>query len=132
MERNKQDFLSFWTIFCPFTPLTTHKVKILKNWKNTRRCYHFTLVYDKWQSHDVWFLRYGAWQTDFFVILDHLLFCPPNNRKNQNFEKMARRYDHFTHLSHKWESYDGWFLRYGVRQIDFFCYFGPFFTLLPT
>ena len=26
-------FLSFWTIFCPFTPLKTQKVKTLKNWR---------------------------------------------------------------------------------------------------
>ena len=31
MEWNRQNFLSFWTIFCPFTPLTTQKIKILKN-----------------------------------------------------------------------------------------------------
>ena len=31
MECNRQNFLSFWTIFCPFTPLTTQKIKILKN-----------------------------------------------------------------------------------------------------
>ena len=24
-----KNFLSFWTVFCPFTPLTTHKIKIL-------------------------------------------------------------------------------------------------------
>ena len=30
-------------------------------------------------------------QTDFFVILDHFLpFYPPNNPKNQNFEKMKK------------------------------------------
>ena len=27
------NFLSFWAIFCPFTPLTTQKIKILKKWK---------------------------------------------------------------------------------------------------
>ena len=27
---NRQAFLSFWAIFCPFTPLTTRKIKILK------------------------------------------------------------------------------------------------------
>ena len=32
-ECNRQNFLSFWTIFCTFNPLTTWKVKILKNWK---------------------------------------------------------------------------------------------------
>ena len=32
-ECSWQNFLSFWTTFCPFTPLTTRKIKILKNWK---------------------------------------------------------------------------------------------------
>ena len=53
--------------------------------------YHFTNLYYKWQSYDVWFLRYGVQQTEFFVILDHFLpFYPPNNPKNQNFEKMKK------------------------------------------
>ena len=31
---NRQNFLLFWAIFfCPFTPLTTQKIKTLKNWK---------------------------------------------------------------------------------------------------
>ena len=30
--------LSFWAIFCPFTPLITWKIK------NAWRCYHFTIV----------------------------------------------------------------------------------------
>ena len=35
-------------------------------------------MYHKWQSYDIWFLSYGAWQTNFFVILDHFLpFYPP-------------------------------------------------------
>ena len=33
MECDRQNFMSFWTIFCPFTPLKTRKIKILKNWK---------------------------------------------------------------------------------------------------
>ena len=33
MECNRHNFLSFWTVFCPFTPLWTKKIKILKNWK---------------------------------------------------------------------------------------------------
>ena len=28
MECNRQNFLSFWTIFCPFNSLTTQKIKI--------------------------------------------------------------------------------------------------------
>ena len=32
--------------------------------KNTWRCHHFIHVYQKLLSHNVWFLRYGVWQTD--------------------------------------------------------------------
>ena len=41
-------------------------------------------------------MMYGSWDMEcnrifFFVILDHfLLFYPPNNPKNQNFEKMKK------------------------------------------
>ena len=57
------------TTFCHFKPsplLTNRKIKIKKNEKTTWRYYHFTHVYHKWQSYDVWFLRYGAWWTQFF------------------------------------------------------------------
>ena len=33
MKRDRQIFLSFWTISCPFASLTTRKIKILKKWK---------------------------------------------------------------------------------------------------
>ena len=83
-ECNGHNFLSFWTMFCPFT----QKIKIEKNEKNTNR-YNFTHVYHKWQSYDLRFLRYGTWQTRIFVTLDHFLhFHTPTNPKNQNFEKM--------------------------------------------
>ena len=41
------------------------------------------------RSNDGWLLRYKVRRTEFFVILGHfLLFHPPNNPKNPNFEKM--------------------------------------------
>ena len=33
VKRERQNFLSIWVISCPFTPLTTQKIKILKKWK---------------------------------------------------------------------------------------------------
>ena len=46
-------------------------------------------MYHKWQSYDVWFLRYQVQHTKFFLILDHSLPCyPPYNPENQNIEKM--------------------------------------------
>ena len=89
----RQDFLSFWAIFCPLTLLTTRKIKILKKWhKHAWRYYHCTHVYHKWQSHEVWFLRYGPQWAGFFVILHHFLpLYPPNNLENQNFEKTKKK-----------------------------------------
>ena len=85
----------FLDFFCP----TTWKIKIL-NEKNTWRYYHFAHVYHKWKSYDVWLLRYGVWQTKFFLILD-LFFpiYPTNSSKNQNFEKMKKKKKHtHTHV----------------------------------
>ena len=49
-------YFSFWAIFCPFTPLTAQKNQnVKKNEKNAWR-YHFTQVYQKSWSDDVWFL----------------------------------------------------------------------------
>ena len=45
MKHDRKKFLSFWAIFCPFTPLTTWKNKMLKKWKITRRYHHFTRVH---------------------------------------------------------------------------------------
>ena len=73
MECNRQNLFSFWIVFCSFTPLTTRKIKILKNGRNAWRYHYFTLVYHKWQSYDVRFLRYGVWHTEFFLILDYIL-----------------------------------------------------------
>ena len=35
MRCDRQNLLLFWAIFCPFTPLTTQKIKILKKVKRT-------------------------------------------------------------------------------------------------
>ena len=157
MECNRENFLSFSTVFCPYTPLTTQKIKIFKKmeklpghiilhrcnindshmmygsqdtkrdrqnflsfwkskfWKTEKkiwRYYHFTHVYHKWQSYDVWFLRYGAWQTNFFVILDIFLpFYAPNNPKNKNFEKLKKTPGNITILhkcTAKWGNIEQW------------------------
>ena len=44
-----------------FTLLTAQKIKFFKKWKKkTWRYLHFTYVYQKLWSDDVWYLRYGA------------------------------------------------------------------------
>ena len=91
----------------PFHPHKNPKIKILKNENICWRYHHFTHVYQKSQSYDVWFLRYRVRQAEFFVILGHFLpFQPPDNPENQNFkiEKNLWRYNNSTHLHHKWQS----------------------------
>ena len=90
-------------------------------------------MYHKWQSYDVWFLRYGVQQTEFFIILDHFLpFYHPNNPKNQNFEKMKKPpVDIILHrctINENHMKYGSW-----VTEHDrIFCHFGPYFALLNS
>ena len=122
IECDRQNFLSVRTIFCSFTPLTTQKIKIKKKEyeKTAWRYYHFTQVSHKWQSHDLWLLRYWGRSREFFVILDHYLhFYPPNNPKNQNFEKILKclEISSFYICVPKVWSNNVPFLRYGAWQM---------------
>ena len=57
MERERHNFFSFSTIICPFTPpppphsplLTTQKITILKNEKNSWIYHYFTKAHYKQQ-----------------------------------------------------------------------------------
>ena len=88
IKHDRQFFLSFWVIFCPFTPLTIQKIKILKKWKKLLEILSFTQVYHKWQSYDIWFLRYELQQTDFFGHLwPFFALLPPKNEKITKLKK---------------------------------------------
>ena len=49
--------------FMPFQPPENLEKQNFKIEKKTWRYYHFTHLHYKWQSYDIWFLRYGAQQT---------------------------------------------------------------------
>ena len=132
----QQSFLSFWAICCPLTLLTTWKIKVFRKWKKKSwRYYNFTLAYHKWWSYDVWFLRYGVRQTEFFSPFGPFFaLLPPKQPRKSKFwknEKSTWRYHHFTKVYHKWQSYDVWFLRYEVRETEFFVIFGHFLPFYP-
>ena len=125
----------FFAFLHPYGP---RKSKFWKNEKNTWRYYHFTNVYHKWQSYDVWFLRYGVQQTEFFVIWDSFLpFYPSNNPKNQNFEKMKKTPGdiiilHKCTINDNHMMYDSWDMEHdGHIFLSFwtiFCTFTPLTT----
>ena len=104
-------------VFCPFThpplsppppsPNGLRKSKFWKNEKITWIYYHFTNVYHKWQSYDIWFFRYGQQQTKCFVILDRFLpFYPPHSPPSPTTRKIkilknwknSWRYHYFTQM----------------------------------
>ena len=92
IEHDGQNFWSCWTIFCPFTPLTTQKIKILKKWKKHLEYYHLLyLCTINGKSYDPWFLRYEPWQTEFFCHFGPFFaLIPTNNLKIQNFGKLIK------------------------------------------
>ena len=55
------------------------------------RYHHFAHVYQKSQSYDVWFLRYGMRQTEVFIMDRFLLFYLPMDPENENFEKIKKK-----------------------------------------
>ena len=96
-------FCHFGPFFALLPPYGPRKSKFWKNEKNTWRYYHFTHVYHKWQSYDVWFLRYGVWQTEFFCHYGpFFVLLPPYGPKKSKFwknEKNTWRYYHFTNIN---------------------------------
>ena len=129
---NGQGYLG--SIFCPFDPpLKIWKIKILIKWKkNSWRYYH---LYHKCinENHDVWFPRYGVWQTEFFLTLDHFLpFYSPNNPKNHNFDKVKKTTREIIILykctiNENYMMYIFWDMKHDRP----FCSFWPFCALLP-
>ena len=89
---HRHSFLSFWAIFCNFTPLANWKIKFWKNEKCTNRCHHCTHIYQKLWSYDVCFLRliWSATDRTFCYFRPFFALLPPKNPKNQNFEKTKK------------------------------------------
>ena len=151
MEHNRQNFYLFWTTFCPFTLSTPsaygpRKSKFWKNKQHTWKYYHFTYVYHKWQSYEVWFLRYEVQQTEFFVILDRFLpfysspsssppFYPPNNPKYQNFEKIKQSPGdiiilHMCTINYDHMMYGSWYIEHEEQNfLSFWTNFLPIYPL---
>ena len=124
--------------FYPFFALTTQKIKILKKWRKKKKKawrYHFTHVYHKWRSYEVWFLRYGAYQTELLSFWTVFALLPPplpNNLKNQNFENWKKHLKILSFYTCVPQNIIIWCMVPDVSsaRTDFLCHFGPFFALL--
>ena len=81
------------------------------------------------------FVRYWAQQTKFFVILDYYLpFYPPNNPKNQNFEKLKKMSGDIIILNRCNKNHDHMLycsLNMTLNRCNCYFSFWAFFSLLP-
>ena len=91
----RQIFYVIFGHFLPFDPPNNPKNQNFGKIKTVfflKKRYHFTLVYHKWQSYDIWFLRYQLQQTDFFFILGHFLpFYSPLTSQKMNISKKLKK-----------------------------------------
>ena len=72
IRHNRQKFLSFWAIFCPFIPLTNQKIKIFKKWKKPLKILSFYICLPRMTI--IWCTVPEIWSSaGNFLILDHFL-----------------------------------------------------------
>ena len=119
------NFLSFWVIFCPFTPLLVPKIKV---WKKIRRYFLFHMCTI---NKDSWDIRHNRQK----FLSSWIIFCPFIPIINQKIKVLE-----------KWKKTPGniIILHFLPRMIIIWCmvpdissstgklfsHFGPFFVLL--
>ena len=91
IRRNRQKFLSFWAIFCPFSTLTTQKknqyFEKMKNMPGYIIILHKYTINDNHMIYVSWDMKHDG--QNFFVILDHFFpFYPLTTRKFKIWKKL--------------------------------------------
>ena len=124
-------------LFCHFGPyfafLLPWRLRKSKFWKNTWRSYHFTHVYLKLQSYDVWFLSYGVWRTDFFCHFGPFFVLLPTTRKMKILKKWKKCMEISSfYTSLPWITII-WCMVPAIWSVTdrFFCHSWTFFAFLP-
>ena len=84
------EFFVILEYFCPFTPLWTQKIKILKKWKTHLKILSFYKYVPYMKV--IWYMVPEIWNATEKIFCHFVLFLypPPNNPKNQNFEKLKK------------------------------------------
>ena len=129
MECGNQNFiLGHFLLFCPVNNLQNQHFKKMKKVSGD------IIILHRGNTNGS-YIMYGSWNMEhsghnFLSIWTNFChFTPLHTWKIKNLKtwKNACRY-HFTHVYHKWQSYDICFLRYGARQIflSFWTIFCPF------
>ena len=129
---DRQKFLTFWAIFCLFSPLTTWQTKILTLKKTPGEIIilHICTIND---NHEI----YGSWdkEYDWHAFLSFwTVFCPSTHlwaQKIKIFLKMEKTPEDIIILRTQMTVI--WWMVLQIRSVmdRIFCHFGPFFALSP-
>ena len=136
MEHDGQNFLSFWTIFCTFTPLITWKIKISKKIEKTPRdiiTLHMCTIND---NH----MMYGSWNMEHdgqnYILSFWTIFCtfaPLTTWKIKILKKWKNHLEILSLYTCVPQMTITWCMVPEILSATdrTFCHFGPFFALLP-
>ena len=134
MECDRQNFLSFRSIFCPFTPLTTCKIKILEKWKKYQGVWSFYTCVP-------WMTIIGCMILDIWKVTVRIIwhfgsfFCPINPVTTQEIKILKKWKKHLEILSIYSclpnDNHDTQFMRYGAQGTELFVILGHFLLFYP-
>ena len=130
--------ISFWYLLMNFEK--PQKSDFWKNEKNCWRYHHFTYAYQKRQSYEVQFLRYGVRQNylSFWVILYPFTPLPPTTQKTEILTKWKKASGDVIILNLSKKNHDHMMYAYSNMECDrhnflsfqvIFCSFVP--LLIP-
>ena len=114
------------------TPLKIYKIKTLKKWKRHLEILSFYTCVPKITI--IWCMLPEIWSVTDIIFWCFGLFFALITILKIEFEKKYKNiwgYYPFTHVYHKWRSYDVWFLRYKARRAEFFVTLGHFMHFDP-
>ena len=134
--QSETEFFVVLDHFLPFYPPNNLKIKILKKWKKSSGDIIILYMHHIWQTYDVWLLRYGAQQTEFFVILDcFLTFYPPlKTQKIKILKKQKKKPGyiiilHLCTVNDNYMMYGSWDMECGRQNFwSFWTIFLPFYS----
>ena len=118
MEYNRDNFFSFWTIFLPFYPTNSPKIKIWKKWKELLEISSFytsvpkiMIIYytvpEIWHMADVVFIfHFGLFFPLFFSYPPHPPPSPPQPKKIKIKKKWKKKLGDMINLQMRTKYYD--------------------------
>ena len=122
MLHDRCNYFSFWAIFCPFTPITDWKIKIIyikKKEKKKKRKKHLWILSFYISVPKIMIILIICYTVpEIWCVMDAIIFHFGPFFALLAPEKYAWRHHHFTHVHQKLWLDDVHFLRNGVRWAD--------------